>query len=203
MDTDWNGESLPLTDDQRHHLTRVLRLTRGAAATYTDGRGRVGEGKLGEGVVLRGKERSVPRPSNLEVAVAPPSSRDRQRFLVEKLAELGVARLRWVKTLHGGGRIASATKLASWVKAAVEQSRGAWTMQVDSGLCDWDDLIPPVVVCAPDGADSPGEAATVVIGPEGGFAPDEVPDEMIPWGLGPTVLRVETAAIVAAARMLG
>jgi 16S rRNA U1498 N3-methylase RsmE len=42
----------------------------------------------------------------------------------------------------------------------------------------------------------------VVIGPEGGWASGEVPDDVALWGLGDTVLRVETAALVAAARLL-
>ena len=37
------------------------------------------------------------------------------------------------------------------------------------------------------------------IGPEGGFAQDEVPDGALTLSLGPTILRVETAAIVGAA----
>jgi len=45
-------------------------------------------------------------------------------------------------------------------------------------------------------------ARTVVIGPEGGWAPGEIPDTMRRWSLGSTVLRVETAAIVAASRLV-
>jgi 16S rRNA U1498 N3-methylase RsmE len=45
--------------------------------------------------------------------------------------------------------------------------------------------------------------ASVVVGPEGGFAPGEIPGHLPLWDLGPTVLRVETAAVVAAARLLG
>mgnify|MGYP002076409617 CR=1 FL=1 len=39
---------------------------------------------------------------------------------------------------------------------------------------------------------------TVAVGPEGGWAPGEVPDGLPTVGLGRTVLRVETAAVVAA-----
>jgi len=49
----------------------------------------------------------------------------------------------------------------------------------------------------------PPRATTVVVGPEGGLAPDEIPNEVVLWDLGPTILRVETAALVAAARLLG
>ena len=39
---------------------------------------------------------------------------------------------------------------------------------------------------------------TVAVGPEGGFAPDELPEDATPLGLGPRVLRTETAAIAVA-----
>jgi 16S rRNA (uracil1498-N3)-methyltransferase len=139
----------------------------------------------------------------LVVASAPPVSRDRQRFLVEKLAELGVARLCWLATRHGTNRIAPRSKLLSWVEGAVEQSRGAWTMEVSSDLAGWDELGGPVVVCQPGGGHEPPETRTVVVGPEGGFADGEVPTSLALWSLGPTTLRTETAAVVAAARLLG
>jgi 16S rRNA U1498 N3-methylase RsmE len=43
---------------------------------------------------------------------------------------------------------------------------------------------------------------TVVIGPEGGWAPGEIPESVTRLDLGTTILRVETAALVAAARLL-
>jgi 16S rRNA (uracil1498-N3)-methyltransferase len=199
----WEGDDLTLSSDHWHHLTRVLRLSGGDPVSYTDGNGRTGEGKLGDRVVVRGEERAVPKSSSLVVAVAPPTSRDRQRFLVEKLAELGVARLHWLNTRHGGSRVPGISKLTSWVEAAVEQSRGAWLMEVGTDLVTWEQLEPPVVVCAPGGSGMPPRATTVVVGPEGGLAPEEIPNDVVLWDLGPTILRVETAALVAAARLLG
>jgi RsmE family RNA methyltransferase len=137
----------------------------------------------------------------LTVAVAPPSSKDRQRFLVEKLAELGVARLVWLKTLHGKNRVAHPTKVFSWILAAVEQSQGAWLMEVSPDLVELSDIEGKMVVCQPGGATGPISADVVVIGPEGGFADDELPTDIPRWDLGPNVLRVETAALVAAARI--
>jgi len=49
----------------------------------------------------------------------------------------------------------------------------------------------------------PPEAHTVLIGPEAGFAEGELPQSARLWGLGPTNFRVETAAVVAAARLSG
>ena len=199
----WEGENLNLSIVQWRHVTKVLRMKRGEPVTYTDGLGHLGEGLLGDNAIKRGDEREVERQTRLTLAVAPPANKDRQRFLVEKLAELGVARLQWLRTAHGKERVANPSKVFSWILSAVEQSRGAWLMEVDSELTDWDELEGPVVVCHPGGDSSPPHARTVVIGPEGGFSENELPEEVTAWDLGTTILRVETAAVVAAARLLG
>jgi 16S rRNA (uracil1498-N3)-methyltransferase len=197
----WDERSIELSIVQWRHLTKVLRVKRGAEITYTDGLGTIGTGRLASQAVERGEETTVERPSTLTVAVAPPSNKDRQRFLVEKLAELGVQRLIWLETEHGTDRVANPAKVFSWVLAAVEQSRGAWLMETSDELAAITELQGRVVVCHPDGETEPGHADVLVVGPEGGFADGELTDDMLLWDLGPTVLRVETAAIVAASRI--
>lgn len=196
------GDLVELSVSQWRHLAKVLRMEVGDAVTYTDGKGLLGEGVLASRAIMRGEEREVSRPTDLTVAVAPPASKQRQRFLVEKLAEMGVARLRWLRTDHGTGRVAHQSKLLAWVVSAVEQSQGAWLMETGPGFHQLCDLEGPVVVCHPGGRREVPQARTVAIGPEGGFSPDELPDGVETWDLGPTVLRVETAAVVAAARIL-
>ncbi|MBW3667492.1 MAG: 16S rRNA (uracil(1498)-N(3))-methyltransferase [Actinobacteria bacterium] len=198
----WDSPSLQLSMMQWRHLTKVLRASQGDRVTYTDGLGTTGEGRLGNQVVERGEEGFRERETEIVVASAPPASKERQRYLVEKLAELGVARLIWLDTRHGKQRVASSSKVFSWVLAATEQSRGAWLMETGPELLTWEDLPAPYVVATPAGPPGPPNARTVVIGPEGGFAPDEVPPESPTWSLAPTILRVETAAVVAAARLL-
>lgn len=197
------GDQIEVSPEQWHHLSKVLRMRAGEPVTYTDGRGLYGQGALAEKAVRRGSEHKVDRPSELSVAVAPPTGRERQRFLVEKLAELGVARLLWLRTRHGEGRIPPHNKVQAWATGAVEQSRGAWLMEAGPDLVGLIQLEAPVVVCHPGGPRQPPHAATVVIGPEGGFADDELDFDHHRWNLGPTVLRVETAAMVAAARIIG
>ena len=70
----------------------------------------------------------------------------------------------------------------------------------------WDELERPLLVALP-GTDPLAALAippslTVAIGPEGGFAATEIPADALPVGLGTTVLRVETAAVAAAAVLL-
>lgn len=196
----WDGSMLKVTGEQWRHVTKVLRMSTGDEVSYTDGNGMVGAGLLVDHGIERGDEETVARPTRLTIAVAPPSSKDRQRFLVEKLTELGVARLVWLETRHGKNQVAKPAKVHSWVQSAVEQSRGAYLMETSDDLVALADLEGRLVVCRPGGGVAPGEFDVIAIGPEGGFADDEIPQNAGLWDLGPTVLRVETAALVAVAR---
>jgi 16S rRNA U1498 N3-methylase RsmE len=174
--------------------------------SYTDGQGIVGEGSLAGDAVLRGVEEARPAPpSRVTVAVAPPRDKTRQRFLVEKLAELGVARIVWLDARRRQAAPPAAARSRAWSEAALEQSRGAHLTQVGSGLVGWADLGAPLLVADRGAPPWPGMVGefTVVVGPEGGWEAEEVRRDAIRFGLGERVLRVETAALVAAALAVG
>lgn len=198
----WAEPTIRVGDEHRHHLEKVLRIDEGAPVTYTDGQGRLGSGVYSLGLVTRGDEGEASRPSDLIVVVAPPDNRDRARFLVEKLAEIGVAEVRFLQTRHGQGRPPKVERLRSWAVAGLEQSQGAWLTKTAGGLVTFSDLDQPYVVCDRGGSVDPGSARTVVVGPEGGWAEGEIPKRAGRYHLGETVLRVETAALVAAARLI-
>jgi RsmE family RNA methyltransferase len=203
----WSEPILMLDPALDHHLRRVLRLAPGAAVSYTDGRGTVGSGTLATSGITRGNERAVSRPAlELTLAVAPPRSTARSRVLVEKLAELGVDRLRWLETRHGRGRPPRTDKAAAWAVAGLEQSRGAWLLSIDEQPRRLEELAmdhPGLLVARHGGAPfrkpPAGSVVVVAIGPEAGFTDEEIPPRTQGLGLGARVLRVETAAIVAAA----
>jgi 16S rRNA (uracil1498-N3)-methyltransferase len=139
------------------------------------------------------------------MAVAAPRSTVRQRFVVEKLAELGARRLVWLEADFGSDHPRKPEKVRAWAIAGLEQSRGAYLLEVGEHE-PWEDLDRPLSVAVP-GAGALADVSvppslTLAIGPEGGFAADEVPVDAHPVGLGNTVLRVETAAVAAAALLL-
>lgn len=203
----WEGSRLPLGDDHVHHLSRVLRLGEGAEVTYTDGAGTVGEGCLSAAAIERGVEGPGPSTPYVEVAVAPPASRQRSRFVVEKLAELGVRRLTWVRTRYTEGRPPAHDKSKAWAVSALEQSRGAWLMAVGRNeLADLDSGRLVVVHPGPRpftlSESAPG-SPILLVGPEGGLDVAEIPPEAARLTLGPTILRVETAAVAATVSWYG
>lgn len=197
----WDGDPV-LPDATQRHLTSVLRLSVGDPVHYTDGSGTIGDGTLGFGVVNRGTERFEPEPARLDLVVAPPRSKDRVRFLVEKVAELGATSLRWIRTARCQVPPPNEAKVRAWADAALEQSRGAWRLEV--GTTTWaalDDEALPLLVADPDGAPLGPERlpAVIVVGPEGGLTREEVPNRGEAVTMGGRILRTETAAVVAAA----
>ena len=205
----WADPLIGVPATARHHLEQVLRRT-STGVTYTDGVGTMGTGVYEAGAVRRGAEREVARLRPVVVAaVAAPAVSDRQRFVVEKLAELGVDELAWLSTAYGGHKIPSAGKARSWAVSALQQSRGAWLMEI-SGPGRLDEIAALGEVVIADVGGPPlslsGKASGVVVfavGPEGGFAAEDLgASDARRFGLGRRTLRVETAAVVAAALVL-
>ena len=197
----WEGATIELTQQQQHHLGRVLRRLPGTEVTYTDGKGTMGYGRLSDSAVIRGDEdvRLRPEPA-IRLAVAPITDKVRSRFLVEKLAELGVDELAWMSSRTAHTQPPRAARVAAWAVAALEQSRGAWLMTV--GECvSLDEMDAARLVVAERGNPLPlavVDSDIIVVGPPGGFEADEIPGGVRRIGLGKRVLRVETAAITAA-----
>lgn len=204
-------ESPVLDDDDVHHLARVLRLRDGERVSATDGRGswRVLEWAQG-GVRPTGPIHHDRRLAALSVAAAMPKG-DRLEWMVEKLTELGVDRIvllhceRGVVRWEGERGARSLERLHRLVRAAATQSRRVWLPVVEGPVEAADFLAaePKAVLCEPDGP-SLGSLeplpTCLVIGPEGGFSPSELAVGHGRAALGPTILRVETAAVAAAAQ---
>ena len=202
----WEEAEISLSDDHARHLRKVLRLGEGAELSYTDGAGIVGEGTLQSDSVVRGSEFPVARPEPaVAVAAPPPRTPNRLRFLVEKLAELGIDRIYWLSTRNGEGRPPRPEKSAAWAQSALEQSRGAWLLEFEGPIevADLPDF-PTLWVAERETKPPPSvvDGGILVIGPEAGFAEGEVPASANRIALGARVLRVETAAVAGATILL-
>lgn len=198
----------PVLDaDDHHHLGRVLRVRPGDPCTVGDGLGSWRACRFGDELTVDGPVVRVPRPEpSLAVGFALIKGA-RPDLVVQKLTELGVDRIvafvadrsvvRWDddKQAHHHQR---------WqrvVKEAAMQSRQVWLPQVDP-ICRFDaaaDL--PGAHLAELGVEPLGGSVhTVLVGPEGGWTPAERVGRPV-VGLGPHVLRAETAAVAAAVLM--
>ena len=200
---------LTLSADDAHHLFRVLRLRDGESVTVSDGRGSW-RPSIVAGATLEANGPVVTESTDapLTIAVAIPKG-DRAEWMVQKLTELGVSEIvfmncarssvRW-KGDRAGKQLARLSRVA---REAAMQSRRVWLPQL-RGPVDFADVaaLAGAVAADPDGepaiAATP-EATTVLIGPEGGFSESERELCRRSVTLGPHILRVETAAICAAA----
>ncbi len=218
------AERIPLRPGERHYLLDVLRLSPGETVEVFDGQGGRAPARLelapgGACLALAGplvREALSARQVRLGVALL----KGRKLDDVTRMAtELGVAALvpfasaRCIPRLdqaRGAGRLARLRTIAA---EAARQCGRADVPEVEAAR-SLDDLLAEageparVMLCEHTGGpllpallgDVP--ACLVLVGPEGGFAPEEVVRaEARGWllgSLGTRVLRAETAAVLAA-----
>jgi 16S rRNA (uracil1498-N3)-methyltransferase len=194
-----------LSPEESRHALRALRLGPGDRVTVFDPhetwRGEI-ESTSGKVTVRLLEKLAAPTLPLVVVAAAAPKGA-RLDWMIEKLAELGVAEfipVRFARSVvePGEGKRRRIEKIAL---AAAKQS-GAPVMKISAEL--------PVMklpadawLAAPGGTERPPTGGgCVVIGTEGGLTAEEEARFARRFSLGPTILRIETAAIVAAARLL-
>jgi 16S rRNA (uracil1498-N3)-methyltransferase len=199
-----------LTDGDVHHLSRVLRLKNGEVVTCSDGHGawRVTHWKDGavESVseVITEPERSL----LLTVAIAPVKG-DKTDLTIEKLVEIGIDRIAILQPLERSVVRWASDKTSQVMDryrrialAAAMQSRRVYLPEI-VGPVSLDALgVNGIAMAEPGGQASWDGVRTLVIGPEGGFSPNELASSLPTIDLGSTILRAETAAIVGASLMV-
>ena len=197
-----------LSDDDAHHVFRVLRVKPGETVTVTDGAGRWRACGAGDGELQpTGEVHEVARRTHpLTVACTIPKQ-DRPEWIVQKLVELGIDRIvllhseRSVVRWNAERAERHLAKLRRVAAEALQQSRGVWLPEL-SGPLPAIDVLPTAAAAEPGAPPIAAGHRVVAIGPEGGWSPMELDAAESTVSIGDTVLRVETAAIVAAARML-
>jgi 16S rRNA (uracil1498-N3)-methyltransferase len=209
-----------LVGDEARHLVRVMRCRVGDEVVAFDGRGtswraRVASIGRDEAVLDLGAAvvEAATRDAPLTLAVALPKG-DRQKWLVEKLTELGVPRLVPLVTTRGVAEAtpAAVERLGRSVIEACKQC-GRDTLMAIAEPRTVAEVVAAhramggIVVADRGGAPLAGFDRPVValVGPEGGFTAEELVAVEAAGGrrvsLGPHVLRIETAAIALAARL--
>lgn len=219
------AESVTVDGEPFRHLFRARRLGPGERLRVVDGNGAARWATVGS-VGRRSAELELGAaapdnepPIRLEVWVAPPRS-NRAPWMIEKLTELGVRAVHLWTTERGPRRYGAARleRLRRVAAAALEQCERSRLPLIDA--CSWDEGIAGIRRCGrrwllqpgappPETATRAGDddsAVALLVGPEGGW--DEAELELLVGlpcrliGVGPTVLRVETAAVVGAALAL-
>ncbi len=199
-------EHLELDDSDRHHLEKSLRLRHGDPLTATDGRGSWRSCRFGPALAPDGAVTFVPAPATTLMIGFALTKGARPELVVQKLTELGIDRIvpfvadrsvaRWDDTKAAKQH----TRLERVAREAAMQSRQV-RLPVLSPLATFDEVAVDSAVRAERGGPQLARADTMVlIGPEGGWAAEEAAS-LKEVGLGPHVLRAETAAIAAGTLM--
>ncbi|MEN9646827.1 MAG: putative ribosomal small subunit methyltransferase [Actinomycetota bacterium] len=197
-----------LSPDDAHHLFRVLRVRDGEVVTVSDGVGGWRAMRAAGGALVPdGPVEREPAPAPCTIAAAIPKG-DRAEWMVQKLTEIGVSEIvllhcaRSVVRWEGERGAKQLARLQRVAREAAVQSRRVW-LPVVRGPVTFAEAaaLPGAMLAEPDGARGVA-GSTVIIGPEGGFSAEELAAPLPRRRLVDTVLRVETAAIVAASGVL-
>jgi 16S rRNA (uracil1498-N3)-methyltransferase len=228
------SDRITLDGPEAHHLLHVMRAAPGDEIAVFDGSGaefdavveQLGRSEVALRVVAR---RDVDRelPFSLTLGVALPKG-ERQKWLVEKLTELGVTEIVPLATERAVAQPTANTR-ERLHRAAIEAAKQCrrnrllriadpqpWSEWIQAGTTASNVRAPSGaattvrrLVAHPSGTPRSGIdfAATIptyiAIGPEGGFAATEIAAAQdAGWqtvDLGPRILRVETAAVALAA----
>lgn len=216
------GAALAPTLDQSRYLIQVMRLKAGDALLVFNGidgewRCVVAE-VLKKGVVLRAEEKVrdqvMPPDVHLLIATVKKSALE---FAVEKATELGAARIGLTTTARTQPQHVRMDRLEAIAEESAEQTGRLDVPAVEAPrklgeLLDGWDASRRLMFCDETGgepalralADAGGGPWAILIGPEGGFSPEERErlrglSFTTAVSLGPRVLRADTAATTALA----
>jgi 16S rRNA (uracil1498-N3)-methyltransferase len=223
---DYLGESVEISlgREQSHYLTNVTRAQAGDAVALFNGRDGewqseiTSRGKRAVGLRVTARLRAQASEPDLWLVFAP-IKRGRIDFIAAKATELGVARLIPVMTARTQMTRFNTGRLRANAVEAAEQCERLTVPEISEPVA-FSDLLSswpaerrllvgdetgggqPIAEAAGDIAAGAGQPCAVLVGPEGGFAPAEL-DALakLPFvtriGLGPRVMRADTAAIAA------
>jgi len=184
----------------------VLRLRPGDVLTVSDGVGGRLRCRFGAALEPVGEVERGPRPSPPVTVAFAVVKGQRPEWAVQKLTEIGVDRIvpllaarsvvRWPAG-EAGGQLARLRRVA---REAAMQSRRTWLPVVD-GVARFETMAHEqgAALAHPGGGPPSLDRPLVLVGPEGGWDVAELSAAGSLVGLGPTVLRTETAAMVAGA----
>jgi 16S rRNA (uracil1498-N3)-methyltransferase len=211
------GDRWRLDGPEGHHAANVQRLSAGEPLLLSDGAGGLRHAVVAaahKGALdldLHGTEVVPPHDPRITV-VQGIAKGDRAELAVQLMTELGVDRIVPWQAARSIARWKDAKPVERWratVREAVKQSRRAWLPEVTDARTTRQLALTGTVLLLHEEAAAPLSTVpldgdiTLVVGPEGGIAPEELaafPDA-VPVRLGREILRTSTAGAAALAAL--
>ena len=215
------GAAVILDEGQTHYLLHVLRAGAGDRVLLFNGRDGEWQAEIAtpskRGIALTVAARTAPQANVPDLwLVFAPVKKTPSDYLAQKATELGVAKLQPVFTRRTiVTRVNDERLKANAVEAAEQSGRltvpeigaaialdkliAAWPQDRPLYFCDEGGDVSPLVEAARSAS---ADKAAILTGPEGGFDPVErdllrTQPFVTPVGLGPRILRADTAALAA------
>jgi 16S rRNA (uracil1498-N3)-methyltransferase len=219
---------ITLRDDEAYHVSTVLRLKKGDEFSVFDGEGNKYHVAFHEKTTTKEVIATIlsknavldQRPFSITLAQALPR-KNKFDLIVEKATELGVSEIIPLITQHTEHPIAERNKekvFTRWQKIILQTAKQSYhyclpQLQDISSfeeLCATYDTYTTVIIPAvnetktfdvvlSDLKKAQHGSILIVIGPEGGFSPEEISEAVnkgaVPVSLGPTILKTDTAMI--------
>lgn len=205
------------------HCVRVLRMREGDELICVDGKGNRYVCRIADAhpkhvllEVLKKEHQPKHWPYNISLAVAPTKNLDRMEWMVEKATEMGIDRIVPVKCQRSERKEMKHERIEKIIISAMKQSLKTTLPQLDE-MMPLSELLTAEIpgmkfigYCSNEVERHdfckeyvPGSDATILIGPEGDFSPEEVAlalqNGWMPVSFGESRLRTETAGMFAVA----
>ena len=223
-----SGNICRLDEEESAHCVRVLRHREGDEIYVIDGEGTLytcsltdADPKAAEARIIEEQPDWGAHPYYLQMAVCPTKNMDRYEWFAEKATEVGLDEINPVIGDHSERKVFKTDRLRRILLSASKQSlKGAIPKIAEpEKLKDFinrtalEENCTKLIACCFEGdtprisvaealKDYKGGKIIILIGPEGDFSRDEaalaLEKGFIPIHLGPSRLRTETAALIAA-----
>lgn len=210
-----------LDSEESFHCVKVLRKNQGDEIDLIDGKGNIFKCRLEKAThrkcifsILSKKAMPNPKSYYTHIAIAPTKSQDRIEWFVEKACELGVDEISFINTQRTERKKVNLDRIEKKAIGAMKQSKNIYKTVINE-LTSYNKFIMEefnnfdkfIAFVDHDNQDqlasviSKNKNYLILIGPEGDFTNDEISMANEQFfrkvALGHTVLRTETAGIIA------
>ncbi|MGM0613185.1 MAG: 16S rRNA (uracil(1498)-N(3))-methyltransferase [Bacteroidota bacterium] len=213
------SSSFTFNKEESGHIAKVLRLKPGDTIHLTNGLGYFYPAEIIESnpnkvrINILEENHQPRRDFFIHIALAPTKNIKRTEWFVEKAVEIGIEKISFFHSRHSERDIIKPERIRKVAIAAMKQSQKAYLPDIND-ISSFEDVLNNadeshkwMAHCDSHSTrthiDSakPGESHIILIGPEGGFHPDEIAEaekkDFTSIELSPYRLRTETAALTA------
>lgn len=211
--------TLTLSEEESKHAIKVMRFNVGDHVQLLDGKGSkavaeisLANQKRTEVEIIKVDKIAERSSSKLTIAIAPTKNINRIEWFIEKCTEIGIDRIALILCHQSERKIVKTERLRKIMISAMKQSGQlflpelseltevkSWISNNKNGfIAHCEDIHKTERLSS---LMKPNQDLTILIGPEGDFTPSEVnfalENDFKPISLGSSILRTETAGVVA------